>query len=489
MSRPSPEEIASFKFGGTCARPRKGIAAVPKKNAVYLKPPGSCNTKWAPDISVNVTVDTCENCTIAILDTTSQVQISDCVDCRIIIGPCVGPVFIMDCTRCEISVASKQVRLRDVTDCTLRTYAPTRESIVIETCSSLRFGAWDVAYPGLAAQFAAAGWDVRSNYWDKVYDFSPPAQALAPKNYAVLPKDVAQLERLGLHRWSDLTITPRGLSDGELVLTKGTFASVAGCECPTLAADGAAYARAPREPPAQPPCDGMAGYGRMFGGGQHSDACATGPAGTRLGWEPAGFQPAGLPTAAPQPAPVAAPKPAAIAVPKPPAVVAAPTSPKSPSVVAAPTAPTSPSVVAAPKPPSAAAPEALTASAVEALMGTSLLGATSRLVRRLVASSVGVLRATVARLLGLPAPKDTSKDAGGAAAEPVAAPPSPAPKTVAAAPCPAPKPKPAADVVATAEGVAGYSRMFGGAQHGDACATGPAGTRQSWESGDPRLRF
>jgi hypothetical protein len=46
--RPSPEELASFRFAGVRARPRKGIEAKWRKGEIYLKPPGSCGTRCAP---------------------------------------------------------------------------------------------------------------------------------------------------------------------------------------------------------------------------------------------------------------------------------------------------------------------------------------------------------------------------------------------------------------------------------------------------------
>lgn len=291
MSGPTPEEAASFEWGGTRARPRKKIEAVVKKDAVYLKPPGSCNSKWK-DVSISVNIECCEGCTIAILDTTSQVQISECINCRIIVGPCTGSVFLLDCKDCTISVAAKQLRLRDCFDCTLRTYAPTSESVVIETCKDLKFGAWEVCYPGLAAQFAAvADWDPKVNYWDKIYDFSPPEGPAAPRHYTLLPKSTTALESDGYRRWSELTLAPEGLSGGTVTETKGAFGTVDGCECPCLSADGQIYQRQEAAKPAEaaaapaassgaagyarkyaPPSaapvadDGAAGYARMFGG-------------------------------------------------------------------------------------------------------------------------------------------------------------------------------------------------------------------------------
>ena len=168
VSGPSSEEAQSFTWGGTAARPRRNIERVPLKGQTFLKPPGSCQTKW-PSTSISVNVTACEDCSIYLLDVTSQVQISDCHNCRIVVGPCTGSVFLMDSTNCRVAVAAKQLRLRDCRDCSLHIFAPTSESAVVETSKDLTFGCWQVAYPELGAQFAAAGWGASmTNHWAKV---------------------------------------------------------------------------------------------------------------------------------------------------------------------------------------------------------------------------------------------------------------------------------------------------------------------------------
>ena len=93
-------------------------------------------------------------------------------------GPCSGSVFLMDSTNCRVAVAAKQLRLRDCRDCSLHIFAPTSESAVVETSKDLTFGCWQVAYPELGAQFAAAGWGASmTNHWAKVplwLVFQPP---------------------------------------------------------------------------------------------------------------------------------------------------------------------------------------------------------------------------------------------------------------------------------------------------------------------------
>ena len=94
---------------------------------------------------MNITA--CEDCSIYLLDVTSQVQISDCHNCRIVVGPCTGSVFLMDSTNCRAAVAAKQLRLRDCRDCSLHIFAPTSESAVVETSKDLTFGCWQVCEP------------------------------------------------------------------------------------------------------------------------------------------------------------------------------------------------------------------------------------------------------------------------------------------------------------------------------------------------------
>lgn len=126
------DEKKSFSFGGQRARPRKGIERQPLMGVTFLKPPGSCLTRW-PGMGINVEVECCEKSSIYVLDPCEQVQISECVDCRIVIGPCVGSAVIFDCVGCTIAFAAKQTRLRDCAKCELRGYGPTLE---VRTCAA-----------------------------------------------------------------------------------------------------------------------------------------------------------------------------------------------------------------------------------------------------------------------------------------------------------------------------------------------------------------
>lgn len=137
MSAPDPEEIASFRWGGVRARPRKKIKGKTLTGATYLKPPGSLGSRW-PGLGISIEIECCDDCQIYILDKTEQVQVADCKNCRVVVGPCVGSVFFMDCVGCTFSVAAKQIRVRDVTSSELRIYAPTHECAVVEVRGRIR---------------------------------------------------------------------------------------------------------------------------------------------------------------------------------------------------------------------------------------------------------------------------------------------------------------------------------------------------------------
>jgi len=225
---PDAEELASFTWGGQRARPRKGIELVMKKDATYLKPPGSLLSKW-PGLGVGVEVECCENCNIYILDASERVQVSECINCRIVVGPTCGSVMLFECKGCTITVASKQIRLRDCVDCDMRVFGAAHECVVIETSKKLRIGAWDLAYAGLAAQFRMTGWVDEAagkyvNHSSAIHDFSPPSGG--GKNWAPLAADPTGC-------WCELVVEEvEGLTGGKVSEVRVATPTTEGAECP-----------------------------------------------------------------------------------------------------------------------------------------------------------------------------------------------------------------------------------------------------------------
>ena len=183
------------------------IRYVPKVHETYLKPPHSLLSRWGA--GVNVEAECCEQSALYVLDATEQTQISECKGCRIVIAPVNGSAFLIECVDCIISVAARQIRLRDCVNCELRVWAPSDTALIIETCDHLTLGEWELEYDGLEEQFGLARIDVtKPNYWDKVYDFSPSANR-SEKHYTLLPKRTGAPVRL--------EVTPEGLHSGRVV--------------------------------------------------------------------------------------------------------------------------------------------------------------------------------------------------------------------------------------------------------------------------------
>lgn len=231
----SEEEKASFKFGGTPARPRKNIARTLVTGATFLKPPGSCLSK-VPGASVEL--ECCEKCDLYVLDPCEQVVCYELLNCRVVIGPCIGSVTFSKCVDCTITVAARETRFADCSNCEVRLYAPTGKCVNSDSCTGMRFGAWDVAYPGLAKQWATVSpkWlekDQR-NYWDSVFEECLPRGA--KPTYAKM----AGVDPTG--RWCQLKLAPEGLNGGSVTEVRGSQPSVEGCECPVAAQDGARFA-------------------------------------------------------------------------------------------------------------------------------------------------------------------------------------------------------------------------------------------------------
>ena len=120
-------------------------------------------------------------CTVLVLDWSAQVTLDDCHDCHVLIGPVDGSLFVRNSSKLKVTAACRQLRLRDCVDCTLSLFA---HSAAIEACDRIVFGAWNGAYAGLAAHFAAAKLEPGGrNRYDRVHDFNADddAKAAAPR--------------------------------------------------------------------------------------------------------------------------------------------------------------------------------------------------------------------------------------------------------------------------------------------------------------------
>jgi protein XRP2 len=121
-----------------------------------------------PSPSESLTLKNLKNCSVYILDHSSEVEASDCVGCELFIGPVDGPALFSGCTGCTAAVAAQQFQARRCGDTSFSLFCGTAPSV--SACADLTFTCWSGAYPGLAAHFRAAGLDPGANAWDKVHD-------------------------------------------------------------------------------------------------------------------------------------------------------------------------------------------------------------------------------------------------------------------------------------------------------------------------------
>ncbi|KAL3155130.1 hypothetical protein ABBQ38_011187 [Trebouxia sp. C0009 RCD-2024] len=127
------------------------------------KEPGSLNGE-------SFVLKSLTDCTVYLLDYTSEVEVTDCKNCKIFIGPVDGPAIFNNCNSSQVTVACQQFQAKNCQDIRFGIYCCTQPSIT--GCSKIRIGCWMGAYPTLTAHFAAANLDPQANLWDKVYDIS-----------------------------------------------------------------------------------------------------------------------------------------------------------------------------------------------------------------------------------------------------------------------------------------------------------------------------
>lgn len=72
-------------------------------------------------------------------------------DCTIVLGPVRGSVFIENCKNCSFSIASQQQRIHNTSKSLFFTACASYP--IIETCSDLLFGTYNISYPNRDAHF------------------------------------------------------------------------------------------------------------------------------------------------------------------------------------------------------------------------------------------------------------------------------------------------------------------------------------------------
>lgn len=137
-----------------------------------------------------------KDCTVYLLDHTSQITVDRCEDTNFFIGPVKGSIFFRDCKNCKISVACNQFRCRDLYDSTVYMY--TTGDPVIESSNNIKIAPYNLAYPKLGEHVNECGFDVNDNRWDLVFDFTPGQSTnfaiMDPSEWQIMQKAVPDMD-------------------------------------------------------------------------------------------------------------------------------------------------------------------------------------------------------------------------------------------------------------------------------------------------------
>lgn len=149
---------------------------------VIMRKPGSIRGE-------GITLEKLEDCEVYICDRTAQVFVDFCKRSLILLGPCESSVFVRDCEDCTFWVAAQQLRTNNCRRCGFYLYARTEP--IIETSEELSFAPWAARYPSCTSQFGQAGFDLKKNLWNGIFDFSGKADR---SHWRIIP--LAEIQEL-----------------------------------------------------------------------------------------------------------------------------------------------------------------------------------------------------------------------------------------------------------------------------------------------------
>ena len=148
-------------------------------NGDHIKERGSINGN--PFKITNV-----KGCTLVVPDHCDQVIIEQSYDCRIFIGASSGSIFLRHCQECTFTIACKQLRTRDCSNCRINLYCATEPAI--ESSFGMTFAPFNGAYPGHKEDMTFAKLPMTTNLWYAIYDFSAE-HGDSKDHFEILPMD------------------------------------------------------------------------------------------------------------------------------------------------------------------------------------------------------------------------------------------------------------------------------------------------------------
>lgn len=179
------------------------------KGETVVKTPGSINGE-------SFVLKNLEDCSVFILDYSSEVEVTNCSNCQIFVGPVDGPAIFDGVRNCSVAVACQQFQAKGCKDVEFGLYCATQPSL--SSSRGIRIAPWAGAYPGLTAHFAAANLDpsAAANHWNKVYDAQSGDSGSAEPNFEVVA---------GADEWWEVPLEGAGPPDNPVPRPDGSLYS------------------------------------------------------------------------------------------------------------------------------------------------------------------------------------------------------------------------------------------------------------------------
>lgn len=90
--------------------------------------------------SESLTLRDLTNCSVYVLDHSSEVEATNCRDCQLFVGPVDGAAIFDSCSGCTVAVASQQFQARGCRDVEFGVYCATAPTV--RGCKGVRVGCW-----------------------------------------------------------------------------------------------------------------------------------------------------------------------------------------------------------------------------------------------------------------------------------------------------------------------------------------------------------
>lgn len=97
-------------------------------------------TPTPPPTSESLTLRDLTDCSVYVLDHSSEVEASNCKNCQLFVGPVDGAAIFDACDGCTVAVASQQFQARKCSDTEFGVYCATAPTV--RNCKGVRVGCW-----------------------------------------------------------------------------------------------------------------------------------------------------------------------------------------------------------------------------------------------------------------------------------------------------------------------------------------------------------